>query len=590
MANPIGARSRKTQPRMAWVCAVLMLALSGPVNAADRALATTGRRPVAIVAAPDGSRLFVANGRAGSVSIVDPAAGKVVAEVRVGREIVDLAAAGEGRLLAVDRGAAEIQLLDTKGDGVTVIERLKVADDPVSLNASTDGHSCVVASLWSRTLTRIACETGRPLESLGSLALPFAPRTMVRSADGEALIVADAFGGKLGVVSTDGFALQSVRNIPAHNIRGLALADHGRTLVVAHQILKRSMKTDFEDVHWGRLITSHLRTLRMDAVLAKGSDEDLVRGGCMIELGSTGEGAADPCAVAVGPTGRVAVALGGVNEIALGDSPSGYFRRYPAGTNPRALAFSADGKTVFSADTLGDTLTAIDARTGTLRATVSLGTRPEPTLVERGERLFHDASLSHDRWMSCQSCHTDGHSNGQLGDTLGDGSYGAPKRVPSLLGVGTSGPWSWVGGMDRLEDQVRKSILLTMRGSEPAKDDVAALTAYLRTLEPPRPVTASLDPAAINRGREVFVSQGCADCHTPPRYTSKGRYDVGLADEAGNTKFNPPSLLGVGVREPLLHDGRARRLEDVFLEHGHPGGAEMSRDEVADLAAFLRSL
>jgi hypothetical protein len=31
-------------------------------------------------------------------------------------------------------------------------------------------------------------------------------------------------------------------------------------------------------------------------------------------------------------------------------------------------------------------------------------------------------------------------------------------------------------------------------------------------------------------------------------------------------------------------------LEDVFNQHGHPRGAELWPEEVADLAAFLRTL
>ena len=60
-------------------------------------------------------------------------------------------------------------------------------------------------------------------------------------------------------------------------------------------------------------------------------------------------------------------------------------------------------------------------------------------------------------------------SNGLSSDTLGDGSFGAPKRTPSLLGVGATGPWTWTGSIDRLEDQVRKSILTTMRGPAPTQ-------------------------------------------------------------------------------------------------------------------------
>ena len=52
------------------------------------------------------------------------------------------------------------------------------------------------------------------------------------------------------------------------------------------------------------------------------------------------------------------------------------------------------------------------------------------TAADRGERLFFDGRLSHDGWLSCQSCHTDGHTNNALADTLGDGSFGAAKRLP----------------------------------------------------------------------------------------------------------------------------------------------------------------
>src|SRR2546429_167098 len=82
---------------------------------------------------------------------------------------------------------------------------------------------------------------------------------------------------------------------------------------------------------------------------------------------------------------------------------------------------------------------------------IPLGPQPELSLAERGELLFYDARLSHDGWFSCHSCHTDGHSNGLLNDNLGDGSFGAPKRVLSLLGVRDTGPWAWNGTMPDLE-------------------------------------------------------------------------------------------------------------------------------------------
>jgi len=191
--------------------------------------------------------------------------------------------------------------------------------------------------------------------------------------------------------------------------------------------------------------------------------------------------------------------------------------------------------------------------------------------------------------MTCHSCHTDGHTIGLNSDTLGDGDFGAPKRIPSLMGVSHTGPWGWTGAFAQLEEQVRQSIESTMEGPSPSATELADLVAYLRTLAPPSPATQGVEHAGVSRGQTVFARE-CSTCHAGPHYTSRGKYDVGLADEAGNRQFNPPSLRGVGRREPLLHDGRARTLEDVFKVHHHPDGLDLPKEEVADLITFLRTL
>jgi cytochrome c peroxidase len=189
--------------------------------------------------------------------------------------------------------------------------------------------------------------------------------------------------------------------------------------------------------------------------------------------------------------------------------------------------------------------------------------------------------------MSCRSCHADGQAGGLVVDTLADGGFGAPKRVTSLLGVGATGPWTWLGTVDRLEDQVRKSIETSMRGPSPSSAQVDDLTAYLRSLPPPKPMPAE---GPVERGRAIFRERKCAECHAPPEYTSEGAFDVGLVDEVGHRKFNPPSLRGVGDRASYLHDGRAATLPEVFLRHRHPRDSAWSTEEVEALAAFLRTL
>ena len=395
------------------------------------------RKPEALAVSHDGSWLYVANRRSGSLSVVETRTARVVAEHDLGRGLADLAILpGSQNLLAVDQAGNALLLLEVQGRTVRIVGRQEVAADPVKVIAAPDGRSCVVASLWSRRLTFVALSAGKgeghaALAVTATLDLPFSPRDMALAAGGSRLIVADAFSGKLAVVDTQSATLDSVRTLPGHNIRGLTVTAEGRTLVVLNQSINRAARTNFDDVHWGVLLNNHLRSLRMDAVLSQGSDADLLSGAYSLTIGTSGFGAGDPAAMIADRAGGVAIALSGVDEVTFARTPTGHFRRTrrgPAavGTGPprrwqgRVRRQLAERHRVGSRDQLGPA-----------RANHQPRFSPAPTLLEQGERLFYNARLSHDGWMSCHTCHTDGHSNGQLADTLGDGFYGeARNRIP----------------------------------------------------------------------------------------------------------------------------------------------------------------
>jgi YVTN family beta-propeller protein len=256
------------------------------------------------------------------------------------------------------------------------------------------------------------------------------------------------------------------------------------------------------------------------------------------------------------------------------------------------VAASPDGRRAFVVNSFSDSVSVLDLRAARVTAEVTLGERAVPTPAERGEELFHDARLSHDGWFSCHSCHTDGHANGLLADTLGDGSYGTPKRVPSLLGVSDTSPYGWTGRVKDLKTQVRASVETTMRGAKLAPSQEADLLAYLQTLAPPPPLGRLGKPAveAARRGERVFRREGCSACHAPPSYTSVRTCDVGLSDEDGKRQFNPPSLLGASQAGSFFHDGRASTLPDVFTSHRHGLKAALSHGDLDELLAFLADL
>jgi CxxC motif-containing protein (DUF1111 family) len=145
------------------------------------------------------------------------------------------------------------------------------------------------------------------------------------------------------------------------------------------------------------------------------------------------------------------------------------------------------------------------------------------------------------------------------------------------------------------------------------------LTAFIAAL--PRPVErlpADSDPRTPapegDKGRQLFLRIGCAECHTPSLGSVEGIYSDLLLHRMGDKlqgvgsynqpagglrDFSPgqgppqdewrtPPLWGVADSAPYLHDGRADTLEQAILFHG--GQAERSSQRFARLSAAEKAL
>jgi YVTN family beta-propeller protein len=555
-----------------------------------QAAAVRRRAPVALIVADGGARVIVANRAGGTISEIDAATRTVVAEHTIGGSPADLAVTPNGRtLLVVDAAGDRLVVLERGETDLRVLRRLDMPRGTAGVAVAPDGPRAVVASTWARRLTIVDLDPSAGATVRGGVSLGFAPRRLVWASP-TVVIAADAFGGGLAVVDTARGVVTSTRNLPAHNVGGLAMSVEGRAsrLLLSQQYLNARADTRADDIHWGFLMTNSVRSLRLDAVLDPSAD--VVPGGRLDHLGEPGRGAGDPSGIVALPGGRVAVALAGVNEVAIGPLERPDAARVAVGRGPVALAVDPAGRLLYAAETFDDAVSVIDAGTAARVATISLGARPAENPAERGERLFADATRSHEGWMSCRSCHPGGHAPALLADTLGDGSYGEPKRTLSLLGLADTAPYGWDGRAATLEGQIRSSFETTLRGKAPQPDEVADVAAYLRALPPPPPLDAGPESPPAARGKAAFRRLACDRCHAPPVYTTPRSYDVCGSDDGPAERFNPPSLRGVGHRARLLHDGRARGLDELFLRFGHPDGREYSEAEAADLAAFLRRL
>jgi len=180
---------------------------------------------------------------------------------------------------------------------------------------------------------------------------------------------------------------------------------------------------------------------------------------------------------------------------------------------------------------------------------------------------------------------------------------------------------------DRLPDDTDETDL--------SEKQLEQITFYVRHLAVP--ARRDVDEPRVRRGQLLFGELGCAACHRPrattgehPEAPALSHQDIapftdlllhdmggGLADgrpdgEATGREWRTPPLWGLGLIEVvrtngqpvpedkrdlgLLHDGRARTIEEAILWHG--GEAEASRDAFTRLTAeqraallrFLRSL
>jgi hypothetical protein len=506
----------------------------------------------------------------------------------------------DGCLMVADEQANSLLLLDDRSGRLQQIDKIETPPFPNYLcpnyqlgeqAARTEAASpttIYLSCLWPRRVVEVTY-SDKSMTIGRSVDLPFSPRNSV--VRGDRLIVADAFGNQLGIVNRDSFQLEHVREFPGHNMRGMLVSPSGK-LVIAHQMLNELAHSVRSDVHWGLMMSNDLRWMEIDAVIDP--EGDIYDNAHMHPLGDASDGTADPSGVAMAAGGRVVVTLGGVDEVAIGIESDFTLRRIPVGRRPTDVIVAPDRRHVLVANTFDDSISFIDTEDVVEVARVSLGPQRDLTMTEKGELLFYDANLSHDGWMSCHSCHPDGHTNGRRNDNLSDMSFGAPKRVLSLLGNRNTAPFAWSGKTISLDEQIRNSITHTMQGArDPSPLDVEALRNFLWSFTPPPPIDemrGNRDSQLVAEGKLLFTNMGCAECHVPSRYTSPESYDVGFVDEKGNREFNPPSLRGVSQRGPFFHDNRAKTLDDVIGTHQHQLDEPLSEPDVKRLLAFLRSL
>jgi cytochrome c peroxidase len=273
--------------------------------------------------------------------------------------------------------------------------------------------------------------------------------------------------------------------------------------------------------------------------------------------------------------------------------------------------------------------------------------------VQLGRKLFFDPILSADRTVACASCHQPAHGfAGSEARPRGVRGQRTARKAPTLFNRAYGTSFFWDGREATLEAQALRPIedpaemgskladvVQRLQANEDYKDRFTSAFADGVTAANLGRALASFErvllrgDSAVDRFRRkgehtaltpaerhglwLYESKGrCWNCHGGSNFTDERFHNTGVSwgkepSDLGRAvvtrrdedrgKFKTPTLRGVALTAPYMHDGRLATLEDVVEFYNRGGGAnpnldplmrplELTKEEVADLVAFLKAL
>ena len=583
--------------------------------------------PREMVLSLDGRWLYVMCEASDEVRLVDTQSGGVVKTVAVGRVPRGIALSPDGKKLYVanswDDTASEIDTVSFK-----VVRTLTTGFEPNGLAVDGENQTLYVANRLSNDVSLIDLASGREIKRL---AAGRGASYLTLSPDGRLLYCTHIYP-KIGAHRTppesevtviDTRRQMVVDRKPLHNVAGVfhvAVSNDGK-LAVAAQLRPHNL-VPLAHVEHGWVFG--------DSLALVGDD---VNGVVQVPLDELERYFAMPYAVAMTPdktklyvssAGSEAVSVIDIRKMLayvrqsrapiandLSASANYVVGRIPVGRNPKGLLLSRDGRRLFVANRLDDSIAVIETANDEVVSSIDLGGKRDMTSLRRGERLFYTARFAFQGQFSCANCHIDSTFDGLQWDLEPDGFGVDIVDNRSIEDLSGTEPFKWNGGNPNMATECGpRTEKFFYRSQSYNSAELADLVTYVMAL-PYRPNRYRLPggelTAAQERGKAIFErretkdgvpipeTNQCEYCHSGPKYTNTKLADVGSGKPTDRSPFiDVPQLPNVAYSAPYLHDGSAKSMEEiwtVFNPHDTHGVTnDLQKDELNDLIEYLRTL
>jgi YVTN family beta-propeller protein len=542
--------------------------------------------PRGIALNADGSRIYVTNSWSDTVSEIDAASLKVLRTLPAGFEPTGaLVDARRDTLYVANRVGNDVSLIDL-GSGADA-RRLLAGRGASYLAASPDGARVFVTHIYPNP-GKFRAQPESEITEIDAEHQFVASRMRLHNVAG-VFRVAVSRDGRLGLATQ----LRPKNLIPlAHVEHGWAFGDSlavfGADIGGVAQLPLDELERYFS-MPFGVAIAPDKSTAYLSA---SGSNEVAV-----LDLKRLVAAA------------RSANAAGLANDLSA--SAAYVLARIPVGRDPKGVALSPDGGTLYVANRLDDTISILDTARSVVVGAISLGGPAELTPQRRGERLFYASKVAFQGQFGCANCHLDSTIDGLSWDLEPDGFGVDIVDNRALEDISETAPYKWNGANPDLETECGpRTERFFFRAQGFHDGELADLVSYVKSI-PLRPNRFRLPKGELTpaqeRGKAVFERTTkkdgspipnelrCYVCHEGPYYTNKAQVDVGTGKPTDRSPFiDVPQLTNVALTAPYLHDGSANTLEEiwtVFNPHDQHGVTnDLVKDELNDLIEFLKTL